>query len=151
MAPTPEPAVGGSSGSEAEDEASPPRVHRRVAAAADARLPVIGLPPPAASSDAAGRGFTAAEAAGALAPAQPGRPPKPVKRRHRRDKTFLEFFLHEMQKPEVILMSVWWLILLVLVVYLADLGLHLRSVWRPLVLLGSIPVMFSIALCIVTS
>mmetsp|Transcript_30979 Transcript_30979/g.72270 ORF Transcript_30979/g.72270 Transcript_30979/m.72270 type:complete len:275 (-) Transcript_30979:174-998(-) len=71
-------------------------------------------------------------------------------RRRKKQRSFLERCLSDAQRPEVILYTIWWLIVLVLVVYLAEMGSHLRTVWRPLVLLGSIPVMFGAAICFVS-
>lgn len=85
-----------------------------------------------------------------LAPlASPGRPPRGVKRR-RRPRSFLEKCLHQLQQPEAILLTVWWVIIFCLTVYLSEMGSHLHAVWRPLLLLASIPALFSIILCIVT-
>mmetsp|Transcript_29133 Transcript_29133/g.67043 ORF Transcript_29133/g.67043 Transcript_29133/m.67043 type:complete len:109 (-) Transcript_29133:77-403(-) len=75
--------------------------------------------------------------------------PKPTTKR-RKPRSFLERCLIEIQRPEVVLYSIWWLVILVLTVYLADLAAHLRTVWRPLLLLGSIPVLFGLAICIVS-
>merc|ERR1719203_2577954 len=68
-------------------------------------------------------------------------PPRPKKKRRKR-RGFLEVFLHKIQKPEVILLSVWWLVMLTLVIYMADMGALLCAIWKPLALLMSIPVLF---------
>eukprot|EP00434_Breviolum_minutum_P036663 symbB.v1.2.032493.t1/scaffold3907.1/size48466/5 len=69
-------------------------------------------------------------------------PPLPPRKKKRKRRGFLEVFLHKMQKPEVILISVWWFIMLVLVIYMAEMGPILWEVWRPLVFLLSIPIIF---------
>mmetsp|Transcript_115530 Transcript_115530/g.326580 ORF Transcript_115530/g.326580 Transcript_115530/m.326580 type:complete len:222 (-) Transcript_115530:61-726(-) len=79
----------------------------------------------------------------------PGRPPRGAKRK-RRPRGLLEECLHQLERPEVILLGVWWLIIFVITVYVADMGSHLRAIWRPLALLASIPVLFATALCILT-
>lgn len=83
------------------------------------------------------------------ASALPARPSKGGKRR-KRQRNFLEKCLLQLQRPEVILLGVWWLIIFVLTVYIGDFGGHLRAIWRPLVLLASIPIVFALALCIIT-
>eukprot|EP00438_Fugacium_kawagutii_P036369 Skav223635 [mRNA] locus=scaffold46:159519:163910:+ [translate_table: standard] len=65
--------------------------------------------------------------------------PLPQRKKKRKRRGFLEVFLHKMQKPEVILISVWWFIMLVLVIYMAEMGPILWEVWRPLAFLISIP------------
>lgn len=75
-------------------------------------------------------------------------PPRHKKKRKRRG--FLEVFIHKAQKPEVILLGVWWLIMLVLVVYMAEMGSLLRAIWRPLALLMSIPILFFVGLSCAT-
>mmetsp|Transcript_119030 Transcript_119030/g.167314 ORF Transcript_119030/g.167314 Transcript_119030/m.167314 type:complete len:90 (-) Transcript_119030:93-362(-) len=75
-----------------------------------------------------------------LAPEMPA--PLPPRKKKRRRRGFLEVFLHKVQKPEVILIGVWWFIMLVLVIYMAEMGPVLWEVWRPLAFLLSIPVVF---------
>eukprot|EP00747_Dinoflagellata_sp_TGD_P164193 gnl/TRDRNA2_/TRDRNA2_183766_c0_seq1.p1 gnl/TRDRNA2_/TRDRNA2_183766_c0~~gnl/TRDRNA2_/TRDRNA2_183766_c0_seq1.p1 ORF type:complete len:109 (+),score=24.42 gnl/TRDRNA2_/TRDRNA2_183766_c0_seq1:39-329(+) len=75
---------------------------------------------------------------------------RPMKRKKRKQRSFLEYFLRKVQKPEVILLSVWWLIMLVLVVYMAEMGALLHAIWRPLALLLGIPVLFFVLLCFLT-
>mmetsp|Transcript_6441 Transcript_6441/g.18872 ORF Transcript_6441/g.18872 Transcript_6441/m.18872 type:complete len:97 (-) Transcript_6441:83-373(-) len=69
-------------------------------------------------------------------------PPRPKKTKRKKRRGFLEVFLHKAQKPEVILLSVWWLIMLILVIYMAEMGDLLRAIWRPLAMLMSIPILF---------
>mmetsp|Transcript_39411 Transcript_39411/g.59556 ORF Transcript_39411/g.59556 Transcript_39411/m.59556 type:complete len:91 (-) Transcript_39411:449-721(-) len=68
-------------------------------------------------------------------------PPRRKKKRKKR-RGFLEVFLHKIQKPEFILLGVWWLIMLGLVVYMADMGPLLKAIWKPLLLLMSVPIIF---------
>eukprot|EP00927_Polykrikos_kofoidii_P040892 TRINITY_DN34870_c0_g1_i1.p1 TRINITY_DN34870_c0_g1~~TRINITY_DN34870_c0_g1_i1.p1 ORF type:complete len:229 (-),score=19.04 TRINITY_DN34870_c0_g1_i1:39-725(-) len=68
----------------------------------------------------------------------------------RRERGFAEKCMLQMQRPEVILFAVWWIILFVVTVYIADLAHHLRAIWRPLLLLVSIPVLANVALCVLT-
>ncbi|CAK9090923.1 unnamed protein product [Durusdinium trenchii] len=72
-------------------------------------------------------------------------PPRKKKRKTRRG--FLEVFLHKMQKPEVVLISVWWFIMLVLVIYMAEMGPILWEVWRPLAFLPPDHVLRDPGLC----
>mmetsp|Transcript_50332 Transcript_50332/g.113097 ORF Transcript_50332/g.113097 Transcript_50332/m.113097 type:complete len:95 (-) Transcript_50332:138-422(-) len=76
-------------------------------------------------------------------------PPRPKKKKRRR-RSFLEVFLHKVQKPEVILLGVWWFIMLVLVIYVAEMGSLIRSIWKPLALLISVPVIFFLVLAFAT-
>mmetsp|Transcript_145036 Transcript_145036/g.450259 ORF Transcript_145036/g.450259 Transcript_145036/m.450259 type:complete len:99 (-) Transcript_145036:178-474(-) len=76
-------------------------------------------------------------------------PPRPKKKKRRR-RGFLEVFLHKVQKPEVILLGIWWFFMLLLVIYVAEMGSLLHSVWRPLALLLSVPIMFFLLLSFVT-
>eukprot|EP00401_Gymnodinium_catenatum_P013476 CAMPEP_0117572724 /NCGR_PEP_ID=MMETSP0784-20121206/60514_1 /TAXON_ID=39447 /ORGANISM="" /LENGTH=111 /DNA_ID=CAMNT_0005371123 /DNA_START=1 /DNA_END=336 /DNA_ORIENTATION=- len=76
--------------------------------------------------------------------------PHLVKKRRRKRRGFLEAVLHKAKQPEVLLLTVWWFTMLVLVVYMAEMGVLLRAIWRPLFLLFSIPIACFTALCIVT-
>lgn len=77
----------------------------------------------------------------------PGSLPMRPRKKKRKRKSFFEQFLRKVQKPEVILLSVWWLIMLISVIWMAEMGTLLHSIWRPLAMLLSIPVLFFILLC----
>mmetsp|Transcript_17843 Transcript_17843/g.31250 ORF Transcript_17843/g.31250 Transcript_17843/m.31250 type:complete len:92 (-) Transcript_17843:89-364(-) len=76
--------------------------------------------------------------------------PLPPRKKRRKRRGFLEVFLHKVQKPEVILLSVWWFIMLALVIYMAEMGPMLVAVWRPLAFLLSIPIIFFAILAFAT-
>ena len=64
------------------------------------------------------------------------------KRRGKRRRSFLEVLLRKLQKPEVTLLIVWWFIMLVLVIYMAEMGPLLFAIWRPVFLLVAVPMVF---------
>eukprot|EP00392_Amoebophrya_sp_AT5.2_P000070 g70.t1 len=68
----------------------------------------------------------------------------------RRKKTMLEYLLRKMQKPEVILLSVWWLIMFSLLLFLADLWSLLVLIWKPLLFLIAVPVICFTVVLVVT-
>mmetsp|Transcript_59948 Transcript_59948/g.111133 ORF Transcript_59948/g.111133 Transcript_59948/m.111133 type:complete len:102 (-) Transcript_59948:332-637(-) len=72
----------------------------------------------------------------------PSTGPRPAKKKKRRRKNYFEVFLRKVQKPEVILLAVWWLTMLSLVVYMADMGPLMWHIWKPLAVLLTIPVAF---------
>ncbi len=73
--------------------------------------------------------------------------PPGTPRQSRKERTFFQFMLVRLQRPEVVLIGLWWSILMVLVVYLADLGSVLISIGKPVMLLVAVPVAASVAIC----
>jgi len=71
-------------------------------------------------------------------------------KKRRQKRTFWETFLHKAQKPEVILLGAWWLTMLILVVYMAEMGTLLHAIWRPLALLFFVPLVFFAAMAAIT-
>merc|ERR1719240_460784 len=69
-------------------------------------------------------------------PLQPGsgRPTAEAapERKRRRRRTLFEYILERAQRPEVILITTWWLIMFGLVVYMGEMGPLLRQIWKPL-------------------
>eukprot|EP00929_Paragymnodinium_shiwhaense_P037381 TRINITY_DN19928_c0_g1_i1.p2 TRINITY_DN19928_c0_g1~~TRINITY_DN19928_c0_g1_i1.p2 ORF type:complete len:142 (+),score=26.72 TRINITY_DN19928_c0_g1_i1:167-592(+) len=76
--------------------------------------------------------------------------PQARRKKKKRGKSFLEVVVRKAQKPEVILLSVWWLMTFILVVYMAEMGSLLMAIWKPLLLLLSIPILFFVALAFIT-
>eukprot|EP00929_Paragymnodinium_shiwhaense_P037382 TRINITY_DN19928_c0_g2_i1.p1 TRINITY_DN19928_c0_g2~~TRINITY_DN19928_c0_g2_i1.p1 ORF type:complete len:164 (+),score=23.43 TRINITY_DN19928_c0_g2_i1:74-493(+) len=76
--------------------------------------------------------------------------PHAKKKKKRKGKGFLEVVMRKAQKPEVILLTVWWLMTFILVVYMAEMGSLLLAIWKPLLLLLSIPILFFVALAFIT-
>eukprot|EP00929_Paragymnodinium_shiwhaense_P007256 TRINITY_DN111191_c0_g1_i1.p1 TRINITY_DN111191_c0_g1~~TRINITY_DN111191_c0_g1_i1.p1 ORF type:complete len:172 (+),score=28.44 TRINITY_DN111191_c0_g1_i1:52-567(+) len=167
----PSPRALGHAAAESSDAPSPPRdrTAQQATSGSDAdeslpsatpRLRAVGGPTVRASSQfqvaasSDGDSHTDNGVAPVLAPPGPlpARPsPSEAKRKRRRQQRgLLERCFDQLQRPEVILFSVWWLIIFVITVYVADLGSHLRVLWKPLLLLASIPIIFSLALCILT-
>mmetsp|Transcript_46271 Transcript_46271/g.100600 ORF Transcript_46271/g.100600 Transcript_46271/m.100600 type:complete len:96 (+) Transcript_46271:43-330(+) len=72
------------------------------------------------------------------------------RKKRRKRRSFLESLWRKVQKPEVILLSVWWFIMLVLVVYMAEMGDLIRAIWRPLAFLLAIPLLFMVILSCAT-
>ena len=66
----------------------------------------------------------------------------------RRAVNFLEYLLVRLQRPEVILLSVWWLLLMGLVICLADLWHVLYAIGKPLFLLAAVPLSCLLFLCV---
>merc|ERR1719159_2221197 len=86
-------------------------------------------------------------------PLQPGRrteEPAPERKRRRR-RTLFEYILERAQRPEIILISTWWLIMFGLVVYMGEMGPLLRQIWKPLAVLFAIPIFFFLLLCLVAN
>merc|ERR1719335_1777664 len=77
----------------------------------------------------------------------PGPLPTRPRKKKRKRKSFFEQFLRKVQKPEVILLSVWWLIMLISVIWMAEMGSLIHAIWRPLMLLMAIPLIFFSLLC----
>mmetsp|Transcript_53269 Transcript_53269/g.105903 ORF Transcript_53269/g.105903 Transcript_53269/m.105903 type:complete len:136 (+) Transcript_53269:52-459(+) len=125
----------------------PPPPRRRLAAASSG-----GCSSDGSAEDVAGDSRrTAGPARTAAAPAAvraARRQQQQSQKRHHR--SYLEKLLNQLQRPEAILFGVWWLMVLVITIYVADLGAHIRAVWRPLLLLAAVPALFSMALCIIT-
>jgi len=97
-----------------------------------------------------GGGHSPRHQASATAYAYDEQPQALKKKKKKRGKSFLEVVMRKAQKPEVILLSVWWLMTLVLVIYMAEMGGLIMAIWRPLLLLVSIPMLFFLALAFIT-
>ncbi|CAD7928863.1 unnamed protein product [Amoebophrya sp. A120] len=73
-----------------------------------------------------------------------------LQNRSRRKKTFLEYFLRQVRKPEVILLAVWWVIMFSLLLVLADFWSLLVEIWKPLAFLITLPACCLVILLVVT-
>mmetsp|Transcript_48016 Transcript_48016/g.107787 ORF Transcript_48016/g.107787 Transcript_48016/m.107787 type:complete len:165 (-) Transcript_48016:42-536(-) len=75
-------------------------------------------------------------------------PPTRTRRKGRKStRSFLEVLIRKVQKPEVILLSVWWLVTFGLVLYMGELTSILREVWRPMLVILSVPVIALAGIC----
>ena len=66
-------------------------------------------------------------------------------------RSVLGYVKKTMMQPEVLLLSVWWVIMTVLVVYVANLGALMMEIWFPLACLFGIPMISFGALVFLTN
>ncbi len=61
--------------------------------------------------------------------------------------SFLEYVMLKIQRPEVVIMAVWWLVTLLVVAYTTEVGSVFWDIAKPVALLASIPLVFLLFLC----